>query len=74
MCFLISLIPSTILLTLGFFVLYLAAKAEGDLRKFGRFLAIWVFAIALFPPIGGAYMSLTDQCPVSYIVTLGATP
>ena len=64
MCFFFSLIPATIFTVIGYFVLFSSNKAEGALRKFGQILAIWVFIIALFFPICGAYTSISGQCPM----------
>ncbi len=64
MCFFMSLIPATIIVVIGYFVLFSSQKAEGGIRRFGRVLAIWVFVVALFPLIGGAFVTLTDQCPI----------
>jgi hypothetical protein len=49
----------------GFFVLYFSKKAGGGLRIFGIILAIWFFIIAVFFPIGGAYMTLSGNCPMT---------
>jgi hypothetical protein len=64
MCFLISFIPATIFLTLGYFVLYSSKKAEGTISKFGVILAIWLFAVAAFYPICGAYVTISGLCPI----------
>ena len=63
MCFFFSLIPATIIVVVGFFVLFASTKADGGVRTFGRILAIWVFIIATFPLIGGAYVTFTGICP-----------
>jgi Mn2+/Fe2+ NRAMP family transporter len=63
MCFIFSLIPATIFVVIGYFVLMSSGKAEEGVRKFGRFLAIWVFIIASFFPICGAYMTLQESAP-----------
>ena len=65
MCFFMSLIPATIILVIGYFVLFSSQKAEGGIRKFGRVLAIWIFVVALLPLVGGAFVTLTDQCPIA---------
>jgi hypothetical protein len=65
MCFFMSLIPATIIVVIGYFVLFSSQKAEGCIRRFGRVLAIWIFVVALFPLIGGAFVTLTDQCPIA---------
>ena len=64
MCFFASLIPATVWIIIGFFVLFASTKAEGGLRKFGQVLAIWVFVIASFFPIAGAYMAISGMCPM----------
>ena len=68
MCFFISLIPATVWLVIGFFVLFASTKAEGGLRKFGQVLAIWVFIIASFFPIAGAYITISGMCPMEQIL------
>jgi len=50
---------------LGYFVLFSSRKAEGNIGKFGLILAIWLFIVALFFPISGAYMTLSGQCPMT---------
>jgi hypothetical protein len=65
MCFFFSLIPATILVVIGYFVLFSSRKAEGGVRLFGQVLAVWVFVIALFPPTAGAYVTLAGLCPMT---------
>jgi hypothetical protein len=64
MCFIFSFIPATIFLTIGYFVLFSSKKTEGSISKFGFILAIWLFIIATFFPICGAYVSISGQCPI----------
>jgi hypothetical protein len=68
MCFLFSLIPATFWVVVGFFVLFTSGKAEGTLGKFGKVLAIWIFVIATFIIICGAYMTLTGLCPMEDMI------
>lgn len=68
MCFFFSLIPATILVVIGYFVLFSSGKAEGGVRRFGRILAIWIFAVAMIPPLAGAYVSVTGLCPVTTLM------
>ena len=68
MCFFFSLIPATFFVTLGFFVLFASHKAVGGIKVFGIVLAIWIFLIALFPPIAGAYVTLSGQCPMEQMM------
>jgi hypothetical protein len=70
MCFLFSLIPATFWATIGYFVLFSSTKAENGIRRFGRILAIWIFVIALFFPICGAYMALSGICPIDQMLNL----
>ena len=63
MCFVFSLIPATIWVVLGYFVLYSSTKTQGTVQRFGHFLAIWVFVVAAFFPVMGAYVTLTGLCP-----------
>lgn len=68
MCFFITLIPATMFTVVGYFVLFSSTKTEGGVRKFGRILAIWVFIVALFPPIMGAYVTLSGLCPFARLL------
>lgn len=68
MCFFLSLIPATILVTIGYFVLFASAKSEAGIKTFGRILAIWIFVIALILPIAGAYITLSGQCPIEQVM------
>ena len=43
---LFALVPVTLLVVLGYFVLFAASKAEGSARAFGKYLSIWVFVLA----------------------------
>ena len=68
MCFLISLVPATFWVTIGYFVLFSSSKSESGVKAFGRILAIWIFVIALIPLIAGAYVSLSDLCPIEQML------
>ncbi len=63
MCFFFSFMPVTICVTIGYFVLFAASKADDGIKIFGRVLAIWLFVIAAFIPIIGAYVTLAGLCP-----------
>jgi hypothetical protein len=64
MCFLLSLFPATILTVVGYVVLYCSTKTDGAVKAFGKLLAIWVFVLAAFPPITGAYVTIAGICPI----------
>ncbi len=68
MCFFFSLMPATICLTIGYFVLFAASKVDGGIKIFGLILAIWLFVIAAFIPIAGAYATLAGLCPIEDIL------
>ena len=63
MCFLFSLLPATFWVVIGYFVLFSSAKAGDGTRTFGRVLAIWIFVIAGFFLVAGAYVTLAGLCP-----------
>jgi hypothetical protein len=68
MCFFFSFIPATIWVVVGYFVLFSSTKTEGAVQMFGRILAIWVFVIAAFFPVMGAYVTLSGLCPIEAII------
>lgn len=49
-----ALIPATILVVIGYFVLANSANAEGAVRSFGKYLAVWVFILAAIVFVGAA--------------------
>jgi len=59
MWFFVSLIPATIWVVLGYFILFSSTKSEGAVEKFGQILAVWVFIIAALLPLMGAYATLS---------------
>ena len=65
MCFFFSLMPATMVVMIGYFVLFSTTKVEGSIQKFGKILAIWLFVIASFFPMMGAYMAISGQCPMA---------
>ncbi len=64
MCFFFSFMPATIWVVIGYFVLFSSTKADGGIKKLGQILAIWIFIIAAFLPIAGAYITLSGLCPI----------
>ena len=63
MCFLFSVVPATVWVVIGYFVLFSSTKIQGPVKTFGQFLAIWVFVLAAFLPMLGAYVTFTGLCP-----------
>ncbi len=74
MCFFFSLMPATVCVTIGYFVLFAASKADGGIKIFGWVLAIWLFVIAAFIPIVGAYVTLAGLCPMEDILRTMHSP
>lgn len=62
MCFLFSLLPATFLTALGYIVLYCSTRVEGGIKLFGRILCVWIFILAAFPPLIGAYVTVAGYC------------
>lgn len=46
MYFFLSLIPATLAVVLGYFILFSSTKTQGVVKTFGRILAVWVLAAA----------------------------
>jgi hypothetical protein len=68
MCFFFSLIPATIWVVLGYFILFSSTKTQGAVQKFGQILAIWVFILAAFFPVMGAYVTFAGLCPMEAMI------
>lgn len=68
MCFFMSLIPATFFAILGYFVFFSSAKAKGGISTLGKVLAVWIFIIALFFPLMGAYMTISGECPMTHMM------
>lgn len=63
MWFFFSFIPATFWVVVGYFVLFSSSKTEGGVQVFGRVLAVWVFIIAAFFLVAGAYMTFAGFSP-----------
>lgn len=63
MCFVFSLVPATLWVALGYFILFSSRKTQGAVQMFGQILAIWVFVVAAFFPMMGGYVTLAGLCP-----------
>ena len=68
MCFLMSLVPATFWVTIGYFVLFASSKAQNGVSTFDQILAIWIFVLALIPPIAGAYITWSGLCPIEQMM------
>lgn len=68
MCFLFSLIPATLWVILGYFVLFSSTRSQGSVQIFGRILAAWVFILAALFPMIGAYVTYAGLCPIGAMI------
>jgi len=64
MYFFFSLIPATLAVVLGYFILFSSARAQGAVKVLGRILAAWVFVLAALFPAAGGYVTYADLSPV----------
>jgi hypothetical protein len=64
MCFFFSLIPATIWVVLGYFVLFSSTRTQGAVQMFGQILAVWLFILAAVFPVMGAYVTFAGLCPI----------
>ncbi|HEX6321731.1 MAG TPA: hypothetical protein VFZ84_22910 [Burkholderiales bacterium] len=55
MYFFFSLIPATLVVILGYFILFSSTKTQGGVKTFGQILAAWVLILAALLPLAGAY-------------------
>lgn len=55
MYFFLSLIPATLALVLGYFILFSSTKTQGAMKTLGRILAVWVLAASVLLPMAGGY-------------------
>ena len=60
MYFFFSLIPATVAVVLGYFILFSSTRTQGAVKSFGLILAIWVLSLAALFPMAGAYATYVD--------------
>jgi len=53
MLFVISLLPATIFVVIGYFVIFSSTKGEGGVKRFGQFLGAWLLFLAGVTVLGG---------------------
>ncbi len=68
MCFFFSLIPATVCVVVGYFVLFSATMTQGAVQIFGYILTAWLFIIAAFFPTMGGYVSFAGLCPAQAMI------
>ncbi|HEU0200855.1 MAG TPA: hypothetical protein VFR86_10520 [Burkholderiaceae bacterium] len=68
MYFFASLIPATVLVGVGYFILFSSTKAQGVVKAFGQILAVWVFVLAAVFPMAGGYATYADLSPVKQMM------
>jgi len=64
MYFFVSLIPATLAVVLGYFILFSSTKTQGAVKTLGRILAVWVFVLAALAPLAGGYLTYADLSPL----------
>jgi hypothetical protein len=55
MIYFLALLPATALTIGGYFVLYLAARSEGGMKTFGKYLGFWAFTLAGLVILGAIF-------------------
>jgi len=68
MCFFFSFIPATVFTVIGYFILFSSSKTAGTVQIFGQVLAIWIFIVAAFFPVMGAYVTWSGICPIEPLI------
>lgn len=68
MYFFVSLIPATLAVVLGYFILFSSTQTQGAVKTLGRVLAVWVFVLAALLPVAGGYATYADFPPVSELM------
>lgn len=63
MALIFALIPLTLLVVVGFFVLLASTKTEGIARTFGKYLSIWIFVLVGIIAAGIATAPLFEGRP-----------
>lgn len=58
MYFVFSLIPATVTVVLGYFILYSSTRTLGAVKIFGQILAAWILVLGAVLPAAGAYATL----------------
>jgi hypothetical protein len=64
MFFFFSLIPATLVVVLGYFILFSSTKTQGGVKTFGQILAVWVLVLAAIFPLAGAYATFAGVPPI----------
>jgi hypothetical protein len=64
MYFFFSLIPTTLAVTLGYFILFSSTKTQGAVKTLGQILAVWIFIVAAVFPVAGAYATYAGFSPI----------
>lgn len=54
MLFIVSLLPATIFVVIGYFIVFASTRCEGGLKRFGQYLGGWVLFLAGITVLGGA--------------------
>jgi hypothetical protein len=68
MYFFFSLIPASLAVVLGYFILFSSTKTQGAVKTLGRILAIWVFVLAALLPAAGGFVTYADLSPIGSVM------
>lgn len=55
MIYFLALIPATMLVIAGYFVLFLSNRSEGAFRSMGKYLGFWAFTLAGLVVLGAIF-------------------
>lgn len=68
MIYFLALLPATALTIAGYFVLFLAGRSEGTMRRFGKYLGFWAFTLAALIILGAIFAAAHGHrhCPMSW--------
>jgi hypothetical protein len=61
MIYILALLPATMLTIAGYVVMFLAARSEGGLKAFGKYLAFWAFTLAALVILGAIFAAAAGR-------------
>jgi heme A synthase len=66
MIYLLVLLPATALTVAGYVALFLSARSEGVMRRFGKYLGYWAFTLAGLLVLGTMFATAQGghHCPI----------
>ena len=61
MIYFLALLPATMLTIAGYVVMFLAARSEGGLKSFGKYLGFWAFTLAALVMLGAIFAAASHH-------------